>query len=111
MPGSGGAAGLPAGPRATAQRVGHGIEHAVGEMAGEGVQLAALGHQFGLLLRIARAIGVVQQRLLQRFDGQDQGAASVCRHRPIKRPAAHAPAVAGRWRPGGLVGRGDGKDS
>jgi hypothetical protein len=54
----------------------------------------------------------VQQRLLQRFDGQDQGAASVCRHRPINAPSSS------RTRGGRslaarrcLVGRGDGKDS
>ncbi|KAG1544022.1 hypothetical protein G6F50_013922 [Rhizopus delemar] len=54
------------------QGLGNGIQHPVGEVTGKGMQLSALGHQFGLLQRIARAIGVVQQGLFQRLDGQDQ---------------------------------------
>ena len=92
--------------------VGHGIEHAIGEMAGEGVQLSTLGHQLGLLLRIACAVGVVQQGLLQRLDGQDQGR----RQRlPAQADQRAQQLTYPRWQIAGgqavLVGRSDGKDS
>ena len=94
------------------QCFGNGIKHAVGEVTGEGVQLAALGHQFGLLLRIARAVGVVQQGLLQRFDGQDQRRGQRLPAQADQRAQQFAHP---RWQVAGgqavLVGRSDGKDS
>ncbi|GEM_PF-4736229 len=92
--------------------VGNGIKHAVGEVAGEGVQLSTLGHQFGLLLRIACAIGVVQQGLLQRFDSQDQGRGQ---RLPAQADQRAQQLTYPRWQVAGgqavLVGRSDGKDS
>ena len=94
------------------QRIGHGIKHAVSEMTGKGVQLTTLGHQLGLLLRIACAIGIVQQGLLQRFDGQDQRRGQRLSAEADQRTQqlAHP-----RWQVAGgepgFVGGGEGKDS
>ena len=94
------------------QRIGHGIKHAVSEMTGEGMQLAALGHQLRLQLRIARAIRVVQQRLLQRFDGQDQRRGQ---RLPAQADQRAQQLTHPRWQVAGgqtgFVGRGNGKDS
>lgn len=81
-------------------------------MAGEGVQLATLGHQVRLLHRIACTVGVVQQRLLQRFDGQDQGRGQ---RLPAQADQRTQQFTHPRWQVAGgqacFVGRGDGKDS
>ena len=88
------------------------VEHAIGEMAGEGVQLAALGHQVRLLHGIARAIRVVQQRLFQRFNGQDQrrGQGLPAEADQRAQQFAHPRRQVGCSQ-AGFVGRGWGKDS
>lgn len=94
------------------QRLGQGIQHAIREVAGKGMQLAALGHKVGLLRRIAGAVGIVQQGLFQCFDGQDQGRGQCLPAQADQRAQqiAHP-----RWQLGGgqavLVGGGKGEDS
>ncbi len=74
------------------QAVGQRIEHALAEGAGERMQLATLGQQLGLHLRVAGVVGIVQQRLFGRFHGEDQrgGQHMPAQHQQFTQQLAHA---------------------